>query len=232
MTAVGLTLAVAPVAASADQTVVAVVGDSLGVGLQRGLYRVVVKSARVVRLARHNTGLTRLGSFRWPTRAAAYVKRYDVDILIVFLGANDYQRIVVRRRGRGGIRILRPGGAWRRVYRARADALIKGALTAGADRVVWIGLPIVRSRSQDRRYRYLNGIYRAAAAANPAVDYLSTRRLSARRTKAGGLVYRPYIKVGKRRYLFRNTQDGIHFTVFGYRYLARHLWRAISQSAD
>ncbi len=215
---------------AADRDVVAVVGDSLGVGLQNGLYRVVPKSIRFVRLARHNTGLTRTDEFRWPAHIGPYVKRYGVDTLIVLLGANDYQRIVVRR---GGIRVLRPGRpAWRRVYRARVDALIKGALTAGVRRIVWIGLPIVRSRVQDRDYRRLNAIYRAAAAANPAVDYLPTRALSARRTKSGKLVYHPYIRIGKRRYLFRNTRDGIHFTVIGYRYLARHLWRTIRRTGQ
>lgn len=210
----------------------AVVGDSLGVGLQNGLYRVVPRTVRLVRLARHNTGLTRPSGFRWLARTATYVERYGVDILIVLIGANDYQRIVVRRRERRGVRILRPrGAAWRRVYRARVDALIREALRAGARRIVWIGLPVVRSRGQDRRYRYLNGVYRAAAAANPAVDFLPTRELSARRSNTGALVYHPYIRLGKRRYLFRNTQDGIHFTVFGYRYLARRLWRAIRRTA-
>ena len=149
------------------------------------------------------------------------------------MGANDYQRIIVRRRGRHGIAILRPGTvAWRRVYRARVDALIKNALAAGASRIAWIGLPIVRSRIQDRHYRYLDGIYRAAAKANTAVVFLPTRALSATCTKTGALVYDPYKMVGKRRHLFRNTNDGIHFTVFGYRYLARLLWPAILSDAE
>jgi hypothetical protein len=207
-------------------TTVAVIGDSIGVGLQNGLYRVVPKSVRLVRLARNNTGLTRNRIYAWPAHVAADVKRYHVDTLVVMLGANDYQRIVVRRRKHRGVAILRPGrAAWSRVYRARVDALIAAALKAGVKRIVWVGLPIVRSPAQDRAYRRLNAIYRAAAAAHPAVDYFPTRGLTARRTKTGALAYHAYVKVGKRYYLFRNTRDGIHFTVFGYRYLARHLWR-------
>jgi hypothetical protein len=226
---IGLMLS-ASAAHAAERPGVAVVGDSLGVGLQNGLYQVVPKSIRFVRLARHNTGLTRTDEFRWPAHIGPYVKRYRIDTLIVLLGANDYQRIVVRR---GGLRILRPGRpAWRQAYRARVDALIKGALAAGAKRIAWIGLPIVRSHVQDRYYRYLDGIYRAAAAANPKVDYLPTRALSAQRTKSGKLVYHPYIRIGKRRYLFRNSRDGIHFTVIGYRYLARHLWRTIRRTGQ
>ena len=39
--------------------------------------------------------------------------------------------------------------------------------------------PSMSSAAQDRRYRLLNGVYRAVAAENPAVGYFPTRRLSA-----------------------------------------------------
>lgn len=140
---------------------VLIVGDSLIMeGLGPALLRTLRKNTDldVAREGKYSTGLTRTDTFDWPKHMETLVPDKRPNLIVVCLGANDFQDILI-----GGKRHIAGTEKWSALYRARADAFLAAATRDGAE-VLWLGLPIMGSESYEKRIRALSNLQQAACA--------------------------------------------------------------------
>ncbi|MGI5862848.1 MAG: DUF459 domain-containing protein [Myxococcales bacterium] len=204
-----------PVKPVADGRItVLLVGDSLmagslGAALESALAR--DRRFRVVRAHQIGTGLARPEVFDWNGVVAPLVEREKPHLVICSLGANDGQRI----RHRGAL--LNFGdAAWNAVYRKRVKALMQ--TLAGADaRVLWLGLPPMRSEGFTNRMRHLNRIFATTAKRVPRVDYMELGMLLTGRDEG----FATFIRDEDGKLLRVRMEDGVHYSPAGARRVAR-----------
>ena len=184
-----------PIAGKAEaQTRIAVIGDSLAQDLWFGL-RSVYSSGGKRKFLKHtkpSSGLVKRSFYNWNAQVAR-IAAGNIQIAIVMIGGNDRQPF-------GGH--ARFSKAWLAAYRARVDQFNQ-SLKRRIGRVIWVGLPSVRSGRMSRDYRKLNAIYAASAAAN-GVQYIDI-----------------YSWTSANKGLLK--ADGLHFTSRGVAALARRV---------
>ena len=192
-------------------TTLMVLGDSLGGGVWAGLYNSFRKNKniKVLRKTKPSTGFVRLDFYDWNANLRQILAKTRIDVAVVMMGANDRQTIVTKA-GR-----YRPGSKrWREIYAARVDEYI-GQLKAHGAKVYWVGLPITRRKKFNRHMRILNEIFADRARANNIVfvDIWNDFATPNGNYSANGKDVK-----GRMRKLRAN--DGIHFTMRGYKKLA------------
>eukprot|EP00439_Symbiodinium_sp_Y106_P087621 s1_g157.t1 len=191
---------------------VVILGDSLGDGLWAGLYRELKSDPRfnIIKRSKVSTGFVRKDYFDWNAEVERVLAEEQVDIAVIMIGTNDRQ-VLVDDQGRRH-RLRAPG--WEAAYKARVDRFTR-SLTDEGVLVYWVGLPVMRSPRFGGDMRYFNTIYEERAAAN-GVPFIPTWNDLA--DAAGAYqAYGPDTN-GRRRLL--RADDGIHFTLAGYRVLA------------
>ncbi len=163
-------LAPLPAPTAADPLRVLTVGDSLGVDFggqfADDLAATGVVSAEVD--AEVDTGLARPDYFDWPAELQADLNKYHPEAVVVFLGANDPQNMVV-----SGQAVPYGTPAWDQDYSERVGQFMSEATSAGA-RVLWIGMPPMAAPGLDAAMARLDTIYGQQAAVHPGVTYLSS----------------------------------------------------------
>lgn len=195
-----------------------VFGDSLGDGIWAGLYRAFSPddNMEVVKKSRVSTGFVRLDYFDWNDRIKDIARAEKFHIAVVMVGANDMQPI---RHNRKFHKIDSEG--WREIYGQRIDTFIKRLKETHAA-VYWVGLPVMRSAEQNAAMQVMNEIFREKAFIN-GVKFIDTwngfadqfGRYSAFGPDLSGQVRR------------LRADDGVHFTIKGYRKLAHFVEREI-----
>ncbi|MCB9506651.1 MAG: DUF459 domain-containing protein [Myxococcales bacterium] len=167
----------------------------------------------VERWGRHSTGLSRADYFDWLAKAVELADGFGPDLVIAQMGGNDCQVIT----NVDGSEVARfPTDAWEPAYAERVTSLIDLMRQRGA-RVVFLGMPIMRSPSFRTKVERLNRVTRAAVEAT-GERYISTWELSA---DANG-AYRGTAVVDGREVVFR-ASDGIHMSADGAEYVAAHV---------
>ena len=163
------------------------------------------------------TGLARPEVFNWPDHMLDVIAADQPNALVITLGSNDDQNLT----GEGGVGPY-ASTEWMTEYRRRVGGMMD-ALTANSDRVLfWIGVPVLRTRSEDR-YNPINQIYREEAAKRPGrVVYID---LDTPFRSDGG--YADYINGVQVR-----TPDGIHFTRAGGDQVAQMVLDAMNRRYD
>jgi hypothetical protein len=135
--------------------VVALVGDSMmAVGLGEVLLRQTAddENLRVIKAFRSGTGLARPDVFDWMQEYPAMIGSAKPDAIVVAMGANDGQGIVEDGKALGF-----GSDAWVTTYQKRtADFL--NLLTQNGARVVWVGLPPMRSSAYNQKTAEINRI--------------------------------------------------------------------------
>lgn len=191
---------------------VVILGDSLGDGLWAGLYRELKSDPRfnIIKRSKVSTGFVRKDYFDWNAEVERVLAEEQVDIAVIMIGTNDRQ-VLVDDQGRRH-RLRAPG--WEAAYKARVDRFTR-SLTDEGVLVYWVGLPVMRSPRFGGDMRYFNTIYEERAAAN-GVPFIPTWNDLADASGAYQ-AYGPDTN-GRRRLL--RADDGIHFTLAGYRVLA------------
>jgi uncharacterized protein len=194
-----------------DRYRVVVLGDSLGEGLWAGLYRAFEedKNLEFIQHSKPNTGFARAGSYDWNEELAKLLKANTYQIAIVMFGGNDAQAI------RSGKDLLKVGSeGWREIYGQRVETFIK-QLRAANIAVYWVGLPIMRSATQNEDAEALNDVFREKAFINGA-KFVETWNGFA--DEAGR--YSPYGPDMTGQVKRLRADDGVHFTMRGYLKLA------------
>jgi hypothetical protein len=151
------------------------IGDSIGEDLGDGLADELgnVANLKLINASVGDTGLANLGYYDWIAELPADLAKYHPQAVVVMLGGNDGQAF------QSGNTVVQFGSStWHRIYEARVAELMAEATKAGA-RVIWVGLPIVGPSADlsNTDIEAQNSVYQAAAAANPAVTFVSTWKL-------------------------------------------------------
>lgn len=202
-----------PDQAPAESAHIGVFGDSLADGLWVGLrwhLRGDGRIAGIEQLSEVSTGIANWVYRDVSETMAEQLARARYDIAVVMIGSNDMQGI---RAEDGTVHRFRSPG-WEAVYRGRVRTLIAQLHDHGAQ-VIWTGLPVMRSARYDANVRHLNTIFEEEAEAAGAV-YVSTRAPS---SDANG-AYSGYLEDAAGVPRLMRADDGIHFTLPGYRRIA------------
>lgn len=149
------------------------VGDSIGEDLGYGLDNVVGESPRVrlVLAAQESTGLADQAYYNWPAHLEADIQRYHPRLVIVMLGANDWNGLL-----QNNVGYAAGSAQWRHIYAQRVAQMMSEATSAGA-RVMWVGMPIMEDPVLSADMEVLNAIFEQQAARHPGVVYVPTWRL-------------------------------------------------------
>lgn len=195
-----------------------VFGDSLGDGIWAGLYRAFSPDGNmdIVKKSRVSTGFVRTDYYDWNKSLATILQTEKVHVAVIMFGANDMQPIRANNKWH---KVDTP--EWRELYGKRVDAFIK-KLKASRVAVYWVGLPIMRSPNHNAAMEVMNEIFRERAFVN-GVKFVDTwngfadqfGRYSAFGPDLNG-------QIGRLR-----ANDGVHFTIRGYRKLAHFVEREI-----
>jgi uncharacterized protein len=194
-----------------DRYRVVVLGDSLADGLWSGLYRAFEedKTLEFIQRAKPNSGFARTDSYDWNEQLAKLLKEDTYQIAVVMFGASDAQGV---RSGKEWLKVGSEG--WREIYGQRVEAFIK-QLRAANVAVYWVGLPIMRSPTQNEDAEKLNDVYREKAFINGA-RYVET--WTGFSDESGR--YSPYGPDMTGQVKRLRADDGVHFTARGYLKLA------------
>lgn len=179
------------------------VGDSIGEDLGYGLAATIGNDprSRFVQASVGDTGLSNIAYYNWPAKLAQQLRQYHPRLVIVMLGANDWQAFLLNNNP------VQPGTApWIRAYTERVGEMMAEATSSGA-RVLWVGLPVMQSPSFSHDVATLNTIYRTQARLHPGTAFVPTWKLFS--TKSGK--YSEYLDVDGSLAEVR-VADGVHIS--------------------
>ena len=139
-----------------DARKILVLGDFLANGAADGLSEAFAKSPGVVVIDRTNgsSGLVREDYYNWLEQAPAIVEEVRPSIIVMQIGSNDRQQMVV-----GGEREAVRSVNWLAEYERRTKRLI-GLLRASNAPLLWVGLPAFKSSAMTTDIVALNGVHR------------------------------------------------------------------------
>jgi hypothetical protein len=195
-----------PTAASPLRVVV--IGDSIGIDLGQPLNNDLIGTGVVTSTldGKIDTGLSRPDYFNWPAELQADLAIHHPQLVVVMMGANDPQSLVVN-----GSAVAYGTDAWNVAYSARAGAFMDIATNAGAH-LLWVGMPPMAGGQLDGQMNQINGLVQAQAASRPAgVTFLNCRTILGN----GQGNYTAYLTNGAGSEINIRTPDGIHLTPDG-----------------
>jgi uncharacterized protein len=188
--------------------VVALAGDSMmAVGFGAGLMRKAGedKNLRILRAFKSGTGLARPDVFNWMDQYPAMLGSEKPDVVIVAIGANDGQSFVV-----DGKVLLFGSEEWRKTYQSRIAGFLAMVENTGA-RVLWVGLPPMRSAQFNERISVVNRIAYTVVSQDPKASWWSTASFVG---DASGS-YREFAESPNGTLVRLRAPDGIHFAEEG-----------------
>ncbi|MBO6901346.1 MAG: DUF459 domain-containing protein [Rhizobiaceae bacterium] len=141
--------------------VVLVVGDFLADGLAEGLVTAYAQSPgiRIVSSTSGSSGLVRDDYYDWPAAIGPIIEEQKPSIVIVMVGSNDRQQLVVE-----GNREKVRSAKWTEEYGARAERLAKEIRDRGLP-LLWVGLPSFKAGSMSNDMLAFNDVYRGVVEA-------------------------------------------------------------------
>lgn len=122
---------------AADAKRILVLGDFVASAVADGLNQLYAENANIVVLTATNnaSGMVRDDYYDWPTNITKLVEREKPDVIVMTLGANDYQPIKAN-----GQTINVDETAWNDQYRQRINMLADNLKKTGKP-WVWVGQP-------------------------------------------------------------------------------------------
>lgn len=199
---------------------VLIVGDSMvlegfGLSLQRQLTQ--FDNLSVIREGKYSTGLSRPDYFDWPTHLATLVKEHHPDLIIVNMGANDPQDIVI-----DGKRHHVGSDSWNAIYSKR----IKRFLSIAADRNIttfWVGLPIMGKAKYSQSIQNINALAADACEKLSMAYYVDTWKVL---TDSNG-AYATFLQNAQGNKVRVRAKDKIHLTSAGGEIMTHHFLSSI-----
>jgi uncharacterized protein len=190
------------------QRVVVLAGDSMmAVGFGAGLMRKASedKNLRILRAFKSGTGLARPDVFNWLDQYPAMVGSEEPEVVIVAMGANDGQSFIA-----DGKVLLFGSEEWRKTYQSRVADFLATVESTGA-RVLWVGLPPMRSVTFDQRISIVNRIAYTVVSQDPKASWWGTASFVG---DASGS-FREFAELPDGSRVRLRAPDGIHFTEEG-----------------
>jgi hypothetical protein len=204
---------------------VVLTGDSMmAVGLGAGLMRKANddKNLRIVRAFKSGTGLARPDVFNWIDQYPAMLGSEKPDVVIVAIGANDGQSFVV-----DGQVVLFGSEQWRKAYQSRIADFLATVESTGA-RVLWVGLPPMRSEPFNQRISIVNRIAYTVVSEDPKAAWWSTASFVGDATGS----FREFAQLPDGRLIRLRAPDGIHFAEEGTSTMTAALMKWLDPSLD
>jgi len=183
------------------------VGDSMMMMVGHGMMRQAERhpAMKVEVATKVSSGLVRPDFFDWPKRIARGLSEFRPHVVVMIFGGNEKQ--TMRHEGKS----LQPfSEAWSAEYARRVTDAIAMCTDTGA-RVIWMGMPIMRSPKFSETCRRLNAFYATACAENPDAAYVDGYSLFA--DESGQ--YSAYLVDSAGRRKLMREKDGIHLTNAG-----------------
>ena len=170
-----------------------------------------------------SSGLSRPDFYDWPARLVEVMASDDPDAVVLMIGGNDAQSIVVDGQ------IARPfSDAWTREYSARVGHAMD-LVTTDPDRLlIWVGQPIMESPDYDENMRRISEVYAAEAAERDRVWYVDIRDLF--RGPNGG--FSRYVAAQDGQLADVRLTDGVHLSTLGGRWLSELLLGELGALVD
>jgi len=142
-----------------DARTVLVIGDFLASGLAEGLTQTFAQNAsvRVLDRSKGSSGFVRDDVVDWPTEIASLADTEKPAAIVVMLGSNDRQQMLV-----DGKRQAVNSEAWIDAYEDRTEALA-AAIKAKKIPFIWISMPPFKSSKMSSDMLAFNDIYKTAA---------------------------------------------------------------------
>lgn len=191
-----------------------VCGDSMVKTVARSLTRefAAFPSIRMSQLISIGTGLARPDVFDWPAK----LKEAAADrpaAVVIMLGANDGQNL---RTAQGSV-VTEGTPEWTTEYAGRVAALLAQARAAGAEHILWVGMPDMREKKLQADAQRINAIAQAECARTAGAEYFDTTAIFSPRPGT----YSAYIVQPGGRPLLVRASDGGHLNGDGADLLAR-----------
>jgi hypothetical protein len=183
------------------------IGDSMMLQVGHGITRAAasIPGLQVKFVSKPASGLVSSQRFDWPPNFKTMVADFQPNVTIMLFGGNEKITMVV---GGENLQALTP--EWVAEYRSRLNALFDTSTNAGA-RVIWIGLPIMRSGKFSETCRSLNAIYSSVCQEHVDATFMPTYGLFS----DGSGQYSAYLKNASGKTVLMRANDGIHFTEAG-----------------
>ncbi len=200
-----------------------VVGDSLAIGLALSLRRAVTGFDEMVLIdeGKVSSGLANPKYYNWEKALASLVEKYDPNIVVVMMGANDAKYIKPNEKPR-------PPDAknksWPQVFSMRVENFLK-VLAEKNILTYWIGLPIMGDPGYALQAQAMNVILKGECAKFNNAHYLDTWSVLADENGE----YSTFLATPGGSKVKVRANDKIHFTVAGSDILTRFFFQTISK---
>ncbi len=203
----------------ADGPVVAVVGDSLAVGVGMTMEQRLAKAGGpgCLPMGKVSTGLISK-KYDWEKALAETLASRPVSAVVVVLGGNDANNAIA---GKGA-----GTPEWQEAYTAKVERFLAIAAKAGVQ-VMWVGLPAMKDPAYGKRVAAVNAAARAGCAKTSGCRYLEPGGIF---TDASGN-YVQAKDIGGKTVSLR-AGDGVHMTMTGYDLLCRRVLDVLGPVAN
>lgn len=189
-------------------------GDSLAQGLFLTTSPLLRRreELRLLNGTRHATGLTRSDEHDWPAIIQASLARDPAQVVLVWIGANDFRPFVDR-----AARARHQFGTQNffEAYRQSVATISRAAADCGAA-LGWIGLPNMRDDRFAAAATRLNAVMRDGAEAAGGIFIPTWAATSDEQGR-----FRASVSTADRAERRLRADDGVHFSDIGYRLMAR-----------
>lgn len=170
------------------------------------------------RRAKSATGLARPDFFDWYKHSKRAVAKHDPELVIVILGGNDGQDLVLE----GKQRARWKKEEWDNAYAARVLEFVDGMKAPGR-KMVWLGLPRTDTKNFEKKLKRIRAVIQEALGERSSwVNYVDTTPMVV--DERGTL--KKNVRRGRRVAPLRQ-KDGIHFTMHGSGYFADQVYPVI-----
>ena len=167
-------------------------------------------------LSQQSTGLSVRRNFDWPLRIKEESIKEELNTLVIFLGPNDPWDIYSNKK-----RYHFPSEDWQTIYRDRVTEILTFAQSRGIH-VVWIGLPNMDVERVRAGAIVQNSIFKSETE-KFHFDYISSEDLLGNFDEP----FKKYIQDPLKGPVLARANDGVHFSVYGYRLIGKQVVSAL-----
>jgi hypothetical protein len=195
------------VGTAANPLRVLVVGDSLGLDFGYSMENKLDAGGIVHTTVdgRVATGLTRPDSFDWSAELQSDLAQFRPELVVAMFGGNDDQDAIV-----GGRFIPFGSQAWGEIYGSRVAAFAEAVHAHGA-RLLWAGLPVMRSGAKTQRLQTVMAVTRAVLAGRDGAVFVDETATLA----DGSGRYAVALPDASGQLVIVREPDGVHFSPAG-----------------
>lgn len=201
---------------------VAVIGDSLSIGLGKEMERVFASRQDVAftRLGKVSSGLAKPEFFDWEKNAARMASSLEPDVVVIMIGANDNKNILTE----DGRTIYFTDPGWDAAYAARASLLVDACRAHKPQaRIFWIGTPVMADATLARDVKRINAALAGMCASKDGCTFIDTWNILA--DGEGRFATMAVQPTGEPSAI--RLDDGVHITPAGSRLLASRCLESI-----